>query len=457
MEENIAMKTERDMAPADITQLRGGSAARRLTMHLLRLLFFFAGTVAGTLMVYSPLVVKHLDGGGFWAVSLLHALPSTMALVATQTGGVLADRHRDLVVFLAGGTSAMGAFLAVLSHCTSAAAYVLSVGLMAFFPAIIFCVSVAWVTLHHPGREGELSGMLWAFESAGFAFSSFLWGNVMLSLPLKARVGRVTDGLALAGFLLAFLILTCRNLLETSLPMRSPSEGAEEGRGEWAPGCGACAMDAVAVVDEAEELGMWARLAALWRNAPLRRVFMAVFIVCGSATFFYSMYQLYFCEYLGGSGSLMGTSLGVTCVLGAFAFPLMGRLCDRIGHMRMLELVMDVYCVVYLLILAASVWGGPLLVAIVYALPLYPAFKVAGNSAAAEYTSEADRAGGVGIVESAYSAAALVGPLLGGLVAGGLGLFWMPVFAFLIALCGRVLVSLRRERMLRRVFVGGEE
>ena len=66
---------------------------------------------------------------------------------------------------------------------------------------------------------------------------------------------------------------------------------------------------------------------------------------------------------------------------------------------------------------------------IIFAFPLYSLVNVSANVLASEYSTERQRAGGLGVLNGAYALAMIAGPVTGGLLADRVGLGAVPWLA----------------------------
>ncbi len=128
----------------------------------------------------------------------------------------------------------------------------------------------------------------------------------------------------------------------------------------------------------------------------------------------------------------------------------MGPLNDRVGRKPVFLLGTMGYVLYFLTIYLIS---NPLVVAL-WVLPLYPLVQSSAAALASDYTSEADRGKGLGLLESAISLGGGLGPLAGGLIADRLGLKSVTIFSLAVALVATVASQFFLKEKLARQTIG---
>jgi predicted MFS family arabinose efflux permease len=173
--------------------------------------------------------------------------------------------------------------------------------------------------------------------------------------------------------------------------------------------------------------GLLADLISLYENPRLLRLCaVSLFAVSGNYVA-WGFFTVYYTELLHAGMRTVGLALALSAALGIAAYFGVGPLVKRFGGGRCLAAVTTLYLLMYLGIASTRnvlVAGG------LYAIPLYGLFIVAANSLAAEYSSEEQRGGGLGVLNGVWALGTLAGPLVGGLLADAHGLRVVPWTAF---------------------------
>jgi len=120
-------------------------------------------------------------------------------------------------------------------------------------------------------------------------------------------------------------------------------------------------------------------------------------------------------------------ALAASSVLGIASFLWVGPLVRRFGARTVLAVGVTLYAVMYV---GFATTLDVRLVSLLYALPLYSLVNVSANALAAEYSSAAQRGGGLGVLNGTYALASVAGPITGGLLADRAGLGAVPWASF---------------------------
>jgi len=174
-----------------------------------------------------------------------------------------------------------------------------------------------------------------------------------------------------------------------------------------------------------------------------------VAIVATSA--FNGFFTVYLVDTLGTSRLVAGFAASATTLLGAVAFRFVGPLNDRVGRKPVFLLGTMGYVLYFLTIFLVS---NPVVVTVLWVLPLYPLVQSSAAAFASDYTSEGDRGKGLGLLESAVSLGGGLGPLAGGLIADRLGLKSVTIFSLAVALVATVASQFFLKEKLARQTIG---
>ena len=164
-------------------------------------------------------------------------------------------------------------------------------------------------------------------------------------------------------------------------------------------------------------------LAALYENPRLLRVCVMIFFLVAGNYITWGFFSVFFVEHLHASMRTLGLALGASSLLGIALMPAVGPLVRRFGGQRVLAVGATLYIVMYL---GMAVTRSPIAAATLFAMPLYGMVNVSASSLAAQYSTTAQRGGGLGVLNGTYALATIVGPLIGGFLADRSGLAAIP-------------------------------
>ncbi|TMQ55503.1 MAG: MFS transporter [Candidatus Eisenbacteria bacterium] len=173
-------------------------------------------------------------------------------------------------------------------------------------------------------------------------------------------------------------------------------------------------------------------LASLYENPRLLSVCVLIFFLVAGNYITWGFFAVFFVEHLHASVGTLGLALGISSLLGILLMPFVGPLVRRFGGHRILAVGTTLYIVMYL---GMALTRNPLAAAALFAMPLYGMVNVSASTLASQYSTGAQRGGGLGILNGTYALATIVGPLIGGSLADRSGLGAIPWtslgFAFL--------------------------
>ncbi len=150
---------------------------------------------------------------------------------------------------------------------------------------------------------------------------------------------------------------------------------------------------------------------------------------------FNTFFTLYLVVFLRASRLVAGLAATGTTLLGAVAFKFVGPLNDRVGRKPVFIMGTVGYVLYFLTIYLVS---NTLVVTVLWVLPIYPLVQSSAAALVSDYTSQADRGKGLGLLESAISLGGGLGPLAGGLIADRLELRAVTVFSLAVALTSTI-------------------
>jgi predicted MFS family arabinose efflux permease len=164
-------------------------------------------------------------------------------------------------------------------------------------------------------------------------------------------------------------------------------------------------------------------LASLYENPMLLQVCVLIFFLVAGNYITWGFFSVFFVEHLHASMRTLGIALGTSSLLGIALMPAVGPLVRRFGGHRILAMGTTFYVVMYL---GMAVTRNPIAIAALFAMPLFGMVNVSANTLAAKYSGQAQRGGGLGVLNGTYALATIVGPLIGGWLADRSGLGAIP-------------------------------
>lgn len=386
------------------------SSLRDRNLWLLYIAFLVVGFNAAVPMVFGTFFFKGAAAGKYFWIALLFAVPALMAFLGQNYWGGLFDHSGNYKPFIVSSFLVASAAFLMLTWVESAAGFIALLGFATFFSVALIPVGQVYATVTYEKDKGRLLGALFAFESLGWGLACLMVQTSWASLPnpeFLVRLFHVSLGLSLATAVLVQLFFNAPPLIN-----HEPDENRFK-----------------ALVAE------WKVLYHDRRVLTMAAVLSA--ITCGSMIFL-AWYTPYLTEFLGGSKELLGNSLGLGTFVAAVTFPVFGLLSDRFGRKPLILASTIGYVALYGSFIFIR---DPQLLAMLYALPLYPAVRVALNAFLADLTTNSSRGGGLGVLEGAQAISSAVAPVLGGLVIWKFGYGALPVAACFIMILTSVMVA----------------
>lgn len=401
-----------DPTPASVPE---PSSLTDRNLWLLYIAFLVVGFNAAVPMVFGTFFFQGTGSGQYPWIALLFAVPALMAFVGQNYWGGLFDHSGHYKPFIvASFVSASAAFL-MLTMVESAAGFIALLGFGTFFSVALIPVGQVYATVTYEKDKGRVLGALFAFESLGWGVACLMVQTSWAALPNPDFLDRLFQ-LALWLSLSSAVMV---QLFFSAPPLQNHNPGENRFRAlveEWS-----------VLYHDRKVLSMAAVLSA---------------ITCGSMIFL-AWYTPYLCSFLGGSKELLGNSLALGTFVAAMSFPLFGLASDRFGRKPLILASTIGYVALYGSFIFIR---DPRVLAALYALPLYPAVRVALNAFLADMTTSSSRGGGLGVLEGAQAISSAVAPVIGGLVIYRFGYAGLPVAA-----CGlMILTTLMVATMLLR-------
>jgi predicted MFS family arabinose efflux permease len=275
-----------------------------------------------------------------------------------------------------------------------------------------------YVTLARPHRREHALAYLLMAQSIGWLSGS--WSG-----------GYLYENALAPGFRLALAV--CGTLLVghavASVPwladLRRPPLAARERRGWFA--------------------GLLADLVSLYENPRLLRLCAVSFFTLAGNYIAWGFFSVYYTEHLGAGMRVLGITLAISAATGIAAYFAVGPVVRRFGGARVLPVVVTLYIVMYL---GMALVRNQVVLAALFAMPLYGFLHVSTNALAADYSSTGQRGGGLGVLNGVYALGTIAGPITCGLFADARGLWVVPwtAVAFLLPAAGIAWIAIWRSR-----------
>ena len=358
-------------------------------MPVLILLSAFLEGIALTLIQgYLPLYVREsLGETRLLTVGLVVVVPAIGTMIASNFWGGLSDVSGRLKPLILVGIAGYAVALAGVPLFIKGSSVLLFVGAASLLYGCLAPLLKAYATIHRPDRPQHALAWVLMAQSTGWLVGSLEGGRLM-----EEGIG---DGLKTALWVAAALIaahffLTLLMLREQPRPPAVP-----RARVGWFA-------------------GVMQDLVALYENPRLLRLCAVAFFLYAGNYVVWGFFSIYFVEHLGASMRMLRYTLAASAVFGIVMYVFVGPLVKRFGARVVLTVGMAGYAAMYV---AMGAMQSPLATAIVFALPLYGLTNVSANTLATEYSSVAQRGGGLGVLNGTIALSTMAGPLLGGALA----------------------------------------
>ncbi len=345
---------------------------------------------------FLPLYVrKALGEAHFLTVGAVVAVPALGTFLASNFWGGLSDVSGRLKPFILIG---LLGYLAALAGYPLFRSNLAILGWAAFASLLYGTLAPSlktYVTLARPDRREHALAYLLMSQSIGWFV-----GSIGGSRLLEQGIG---PGFRVALWCAAALLAAHTVVVALTLRDHRRAPAPRQTRG-WLGG----------VLQD---------LASLYENPRLLSVCVMIFFLVSGNYITWGFFSVFFVEHLHASVRTLGMALGASSILGIALMPAVGPLVRRFGGQRVLAVGTTLYIVMYL---GMAMTRSPIAIAALFAMPLYGMVNVSANALASQYSTTAQRGGGLGVLNGTYALATIVGPLIGGFLADRSGLGAIP-------------------------------
>ena len=365
-------------------------------MFLIRAAALLEGLSLTLVQGYLPLYVRQsLGETHFVAVGAVVAVPALGTFIASNFWGGFSDVSGRLKPFILVGLVGYVAALAGYPLFRNDSAILAWAALASLLYGTLAPSLKTYVTLASPDRREHALAYLLMSQSIGW-----FCGSVAGSRLLEGDIG---PGFRMALWIAAALLAAHTLIVAIGLRDRRREPVSRETRG-WLAGV---AQD----------------LSSLYENPKLLALCVMVFFLVSGNYITWGFFTVFFVEHLHASMRTLGLALGASSLLGIALMPGVGPLVRRFGGHRVLAFGATLYLVMYL---GMATTRNPIAIAALFAMPLYGLINVSANTLASQYSTQAQRGGGLGVLNGTYALATIVGPLFGGWLADHAGLGAIP-------------------------------
>ena len=385
-------------------------------MSILILLSAFLEGLALTLIQgFLPLYIRRsLGEPHFVTVGLVVAVPALGTVIASNFWGGLSDVSGRLKPMILVGLAGYTLAVVGVALLQDGLAILACVGIASLFYGTLAPTLKAYMTLARANRPENAIAFVLMAQSVGWLVGSYTGGGLLeggLATGMRTALWLSGGLLAVQGLLVAFVLRDLR---------RVPGGGVAA-----APG-GAAPTPARGWLE-----GVLADLMAIYENPRLLRLCALAFFFVAGNYLMWGFFTVFLVEHLGAPMRAVRYALVGSSLLGIASFLWVGPLIRRFGGRAVLAVGVTLYAVMYV---GLATVRDIRIVSLFYALPLYSLVNVSANTLAAEYSSAAQRGGGLGVLNGTYALASIAGPLAGGLLADRAGLAAVPwaSFGFLV-------------------------
>ena len=362
---------------------------RRRNVLILAMAMFIANVSFGMAFPYLSVYMRLL-GASMFMVGLLSVAFNLTSTVFQYPFGWLSDSTGNRKTFIAFGVASIGLFYTAMAFVGSATGVLILRTLQGIFGSAMTPAHSALIS-ELSTRAGSIFGLFNSIENAGYMVGNFLGSVIVGYLGIKKLF-------ILSGFLL-FISAGIVLLIRERPTGRRSLLGmilVQEGRESWRATVRSSAFKKL-------------------MRGHLGIFYITVFLVMVASGQFYSVSSVYFKETFGEWS--VGVIFGIESLAAALTGYSLGKLIDRYGAKRFYLLAIAGYAVAFLLYaFVKNVW---LVFGVAFLSGVKWVMTINSTSAyVAQNVKVSERAQGMGLLNAMMSLGWVVGPLLGGYLAG---------------------------------------
>ncbi|WP_010477976.1 MFS transporter [Thermococcus zilligii] len=389
---------------------------RRENLLILAVSTFIANVSFGMAFPYLGVYMRLL-GASMFLVGLLSVAFNLTSTVFQYPFGWLSDSTGNRKGFIAFGAASIGVFYAAMAFVGSATGVLILRTLQGVFGSAMAPAHLALIS-ELSTRAGSIFGLFNSIENAGYMAGNFLGSFVVRYLGIKSVF-------AIAGFLLFLSAGLALLIKERPNGGRSLPDVIRGDRKSWRATAKGSAFKKL-------------------MHGSLGLFYVTVFLVMIASGQFYSVSPVYFEETFGEWS--VGVIFGIESLAAALTGYFLGRLIDIYGAKRFYLLAIAGYSAAFLLYaFAENVW-------LIFGVAFFSGVKwvlmINSTSAyVAQNVKASERGQGMSLLNAMMSLGWVVGPLIGGYLAGIS--FRLNFASTLIPLGSAFLLALRLPEKLR--------
>ncbi len=373
----------------------------RRNLFIAKLCYMVAGFATSIIMLYLPIYIFKFDRS-YLAVSMIFALPAITSFFGQNLWGYFADITGKVKIFLIITVMAYIFFFIAVFILKNYIFLLMTLGILSLFHVAMIPAVKSYTTIVNKEHKGRALGELLSFDSLGWAVGSTLSIILFFHKNDINQIYLIFQILLYITVLLFFIIIFF--FKEVSL-----------------------------VSQKKEHKHITEKLSFIYIKRDIQTEILTILSISIPNITFFSMYSIFFCDYIGGSKWLLGLSMSIASFTGAIAYHIYGKIADRVNPVYLVCGAAMAYLSLFLTFIFVK---NPVVIALYYALPFYPAVNIATGKHVADITEEHDRSMSLGALEGAYAFARIVAPLIAGFSVKYAGIGHLPLVSSFILIAG---------------------
>jgi MFS family permease len=361
-----------------------------------------------SISLYRSFFPIHLDslGASMFIISLASAIPALTIVIATPLWGMLSYKIRSRKLFIMMGLVANVLCLMIFNYLKTPLEYIGILGFFSIFTSALQPNLETQVT-HMIEKKGRAGGLLLTSRSMGLTIGALSGGLIFEIFGIRTNfiLGATSSAIAIL-ILIRFKEKRSQNINGTKFFNLTPYR-------------------------------------TLLKDRNIFPIYLTTFMYSFGMTVFVGLFPVYFIG-IGGSKTLLGITNSAIYIIAILISMPAGILADRVGRK---PLIIIATTIGGLIMGALYLTNDPLITAMLWAIPLHPYILISSIALISDFTDEANRGVGIGLLLISQSFARVIGPLIGGLLADLVSLRGLlPLSSFISLLAGIVSLVFIKER-----------